>query len=211
MHAAQPPPSNSFAGVVLCGGKSRRMGESKATLPFGDELMVQRVVRLLSEVVSPIVVVAAEGQTLPELPAGTLLARDQRADRGPLEGLQAGLAALENRAEAAFATSCDVPLLQPAFVRRMLAELDASHQIAVAVEDKFAHPLAAVYRVGVLPVIRRLLAEDRLRPLFLFDEVPTRRVDVATLREVDAELHSLKNCNFPEDYREALRLAGFDA
>ncbi|MCA9165188.1 MAG: NTP transferase domain-containing protein, partial [Planctomycetales bacterium] len=74
MHAAQPPPFNSFAGVVLCGGKSRRMGESKATLPFGDELMVQRVVRLLSEVVSPIVVVAAEGQTLPELPAGTLLA-----------------------------------------------------------------------------------------------------------------------------------------
>ena len=52
----------------LCGGKSTRMGVPKATLPFGPETMLQRVVRLLGTVVSPIVVVAARGQELPELP-----------------------------------------------------------------------------------------------------------------------------------------------
>ena len=32
--------------IILCGGKSSRMGRDKATLPFGPELMLQRVVRL---------------------------------------------------------------------------------------------------------------------------------------------------------------------
>ena len=47
-------------GLVLCGGRSRRMGLDKASLPFGPETMLNRVVRKLSEVVSPIVVVAAK-------------------------------------------------------------------------------------------------------------------------------------------------------
>ena len=54
--------SLSIGGIVLCGGESRRMGRPKAWLPFGDELMLQRVVRILGEVVNPIVVVAAPGQ-----------------------------------------------------------------------------------------------------------------------------------------------------
>ena len=39
--------------IILCGGKSSRMGRDKATLPFGPELMLQRVVRLIGEVVEP--------------------------------------------------------------------------------------------------------------------------------------------------------------
>ena len=78
-------------GIVLCGGKSTRMGAPKATLPFGPETMLQRVVRLLGTVVSPIVVVAAREQVLPELPDGVIVTRDEREQQGPLEGLRAGL------------------------------------------------------------------------------------------------------------------------
>ena len=53
-------------GIILCGGQSTRMGSSKALLPFGAETMLQRVVRLLATVVSPIVVVAAAEQSLPD-------------------------------------------------------------------------------------------------------------------------------------------------
>ena len=37
--------SNVYAAIVLCGGRSSRMGTPKALLPFGPELMLQRVVR----------------------------------------------------------------------------------------------------------------------------------------------------------------------
>ena len=77
-------------GIVLCGGRSTRMGEPKATLPFGPETMLQRVVRLLSTVVAPIVAVAAREQILPELPANIIITRDEREQRGPLEGVASG-------------------------------------------------------------------------------------------------------------------------
>jgi molybdopterin-guanine dinucleotide biosynthesis protein A len=72
------------AGIVLCGGRSTRMGVPKATLPFGPETMLQRVVRLLGSVVAPIVAVAAREQKLPKLPEDVIVTRDEREQRGPL-------------------------------------------------------------------------------------------------------------------------------
>ena len=65
----------------------------------------------------------------------------------------------------AYVTSCDVPLLVPAFVRQML-DLARGYDIAVMEIDGFPHPLSAVYRRQTLPLVEELLAHDRLRPVF---------------------------------------------
>jgi molybdopterin-guanine dinucleotide biosynthesis protein A len=170
--------------------------------------MLQRVVRLLGTVVSPIVVVAAPEQTLPDLPPFITITRDEREGRGPLEGLRAGLKALPIDAEIAYVTSCDVPLLVPEFVRRMV-DLLGDYEISVMEIDGFTHPLSAVYRRRILPQVESLLAVDRLRPAFLFGAVRTRRVQPAEVSTVDPELLTLRNLNTPEDYRKALEAAGF--
>ena len=193
----------NVAGIVLCGGRSTRMGTSKADLPFGPETMLQRVVRLLGSVVTPIVAVAAHEQVLPPLPENIILTRDEREQRGPLEGLRAGLKALPDSVDAAYVTSCDVPLLVPGFVTRM-SELLGDHEIAVMEIDGFPHPLSAVYRRSILPHVEALLAADKLRPVFLFDAVRTRRVKPEEMASVDPELRTLRNLNTPEDYRVAL-------
>jgi molybdopterin-guanine dinucleotide biosynthesis protein A len=194
------------AGIVLCGGKSSRMGSSKALLPFGSETMLQRVVRLLGDVVSPIVVVAAVDQELPALPRDVILARDEREARGPLEGLRSGLKALPEDVERAYVTSCDVPLLVPNFVRQML-DLARGYDVAVMEIDGFTHPLSAVYRRATLPFVDDLLAHDRLRPVFLFEAVKTRRVRPEEMT-ADPELRTLRNLNTREDYERALVEAG---
>jgi molybdopterin-guanine dinucleotide biosynthesis protein A len=198
--------------IVLCGGKSSRMGSPKALLPFGPERMLQRVVRLVGAAVPPenIVVVAAAGQELPPLPGEVIVTHDRSPHRGPLEGLACGLAALAERVDAAYAIGCDVPLLAPAFVERMFALLE-SHDIAVPVDDRFHHPLAAVYRVSVLPHIEQLLAADRLRPVFLFDMCDTRLVPVDDLRMADPHLQSLRNINESADHLAALEAAGLES
>ncbi|HUE69597.1 MAG TPA: molybdenum cofactor guanylyltransferase [Pirellulaceae bacterium] len=201
------------AGIVLAGGTSTRMGRDKAMLPFGKELMVQRLARILGEAVSPVVVGAAADQELPPLPPGVLIARDERPGRGPLEGICAGLSKLAAERpdiEAAFVTSCDVPLLSADFVRAMIGRLGDA-EIAVPVEGDFPHPLTAVYRVSVLPHVRALLEADQLRTASLLDRVATARVDAHEFRAVDPQLWFLKNCNRPEDYDEALKLAGLSA
>ena len=179
------------------------MGVAKATLPFGVETMLERVVRLLGTVVSPIVVVAARDQSLPALPDEVRITRDEREAKGPLEGIRAGLSALPESIDAAYITSCDVPLLVPAFVERMI-ELMGDHDIAVMEVDGFPHPLSAIYRRRTLPHVEALLADDRLRPVFLFDAVRTRRVKPEEMTVVDPELRTLRNLNTPEDYRAAL-------
>ena len=199
----------SAAGIVLCGGQSKRMGSPKALLPFGAETMLQRVVRLLATVVSPIVVVAAPGQTLPSLPPGVTVTRDEQEARGPLEGLRAGLKALPAGAGIAYVTSCDVPLLVPDFVRRMI-DLASGHDIAVMEIDGFPHPLSAVYRRETLPRVEELLAADRLRPVFLFEMMRTRRVRPSEMIAADPELLTLRNLNTREDYLAALTIAGLD-
>jgi molybdenum cofactor guanylyltransferase len=183
------------------------MGAPKGTLPFGGETMLQRVVRILGTAVSPIVVVAARGQALPALPESLIITRDEREAKGPLEGIRAGLSALPPSVEAAYVTSCDVPLLVPAFVERLI-DLMGDHDIAVVETDGFAHPLSAVYRRATLPHVESLLAADRLRPVFLFDAVRTRRVAAEDMRSVDPALGTLRNLNTPEDYRAALADAG---
>ena len=198
----------SAGGIILCGGRSTRMGVPKATLPFGPETMLQRVVRLLGTVVSPIVAVAAREQSLPELPADVTITYDEREQRGPLEGLRAGLKALPDSVDAAYITSCDVPLLEPAFVTRII-ELLGDHDIAVMEIDSFPHPLSAVYRRDTLPHVERLLEKDKLRPVFLFDTVRTRRVRPEEMLSVDPQLRTLRNLNTREDYLEALSEAGY--
>jgi molybdopterin-guanine dinucleotide biosynthesis protein A len=191
-------------GVVLCGGRSSRMGRPKAWLPFGGELMLPRVVRLLSEAVDPLVVVAAPGQDAPPLPPGVAVVRDEIEGRGPLQGLAAGLAALRGRADAAYVSSCDVPFLRPAFVLRLI-ELMGDAAACVPLADDRPHPLAAVYRQEASDAAAWLLAHERLRVADLFAAVPTRFVRAEEFAGADPDLQTLRNLNTPDDYEAALQ------
>src|SRR4029077_7358675 len=157
-------------------------------------------------IVSPIVAVAARDQVLPALPPDLIATHDEREGRGPLEALRAGLKALPEDVDAAYVTSCDVPLLVPAFVRQML-DLARGYDIAVMEIDGFTHPLSAVYRRATLPQVESLLAGDRLRPVFLFEAVRTRRGAPAEMT-ADPDLKTLRNLNTPDDYDRALADAG---
>jgi molybdopterin-guanine dinucleotide biosynthesis protein A len=181
------------------------MGRDKASLPFGDERMLDRVVRVVSDVVGEVLLVARAGQAIA---ARAKVVRDSLGSdgMGPLAGLVAGLEAME--AERAFLTSCDVPLLRPAYVERLL-ELSQGHALAVPVLGGRHMMTSAVYSRAVLPAARELLAARRLRPYYLLETFDARIVTPDEIGSADPELASLHDCNTPEAYEEALRLAGF--
>lgn len=198
---------DTIGAVVLCGGKSQRMGRAKHTLPFGDECLLQRVVRILQPIAAPIAVVAAEGQSVPVLPDGVVVVRDERPDLGPLSGLATGLSALRERCDAVYASSCDVPFLQTQFATGLHSRLNG-HDLAIVRGEKYAHPLAAVYRTDLADKLNELLNANRLRPIFLLEECDAVVVSEEQMRQFDPELQTLRNVNTPEQYAEALSLAG---
>lgn len=197
-------------GVVLCGGHSSRMGQPKLSLPFGNEVLLQRVCRVLAEVVQPIVVVAASGQELPALPESMRVVQDEFDSLGPLAGIATGLAALQGECQAAFVTSCDVPLLKPEFVKAILDRL-GDYDAAVPNDGNYDHVLAAAYRPKLASTARELLESGQRRPLRLIEAVRSIRIPIDDLRIVDPKLDSLRNANTPEEYRQILHLAGLSA
>ena len=99
---------------------------------------------------------------------------------------------------------CRVPFLKATYVRRML-ELSRGHPVAVPLLDGYHMSTSAVYARDVLPIARRLLREERLRPLFLIREVDALIVSETALREMDPDLAGFRNCNTREAYEQALR------
>jgi molybdopterin-guanine dinucleotide biosynthesis protein A len=172
------------------------MGAPKASLEWHGSTLLRRVGGILARATGgPVVVVRAAGQTLPAIPPAWIVVEDARPDRGPLEALAVGLAAV---ADVAFVASTDIPLLHPAFVAAVLAGLRPQDEICVPVSGGRPHPLAAAYRPSVAAVAAELLAADELRLGALLERCATRRLDAAD--------SSLVNVNVPADYAAARAL-----
>ncbi|MEM7263825.1 MAG: NTP transferase domain-containing protein [Planctomycetota bacterium] len=188
--------------MVLCGGRSRRMGRAKALLPWRGRTLVEHVVATLREVTDEIVVVtsAEDDATELKLPPtlqdfGVRVVRDRAPGLGPLAGIREGLEAID--APLAYATSTDAPFLTVNFVEAVLA----AGRTAAPVNGEFVEPLAAAYERRLASEATRLLDAERRRPLFLLeagDYLPLRRDDLPGDR-------SLENLNDSVSYLSALR------
>lgn len=196
--------------IILAGGKSSRMGSPKATLDWHGSTLLRRVTGLAQRSVDgPVVVVRATGQELPGLHPAIEVVSDAREGRGPLQGLAAGLAGIGDRAEVAFVSSTDVPLLHPAFIRRVIDAFSAEVDVVLPEIHGFRQPLSAAYRTALLPEVEDLIAADKLKPAFLFERCSVLRLDdVAMLGDpalaaADPGLNSVRNLNEPSDYEDA--------
>lgn len=205
-------PDQPAAGVVLAGGRSSRMGTSKAALEWHGSTLLYRTTALLARTVDgPVVVVAAPGQDLPALPAGVEVVADPVEGRGPLQGIAVGLSAVAGRATRAFVCSTDMPFLHPAFVRCVLGRLAGPDDADVALPFArgFRQPLAAGYRTALATLTAELVANGMLKPGLLFDRCTVGRLDDARLladpgvARFDPDLDSVVNVNEPADYAVA--------
>ena len=186
------------------------MGTPKAALEWHGSTLLRRAVGLVARAVDgPVVVVRAAGQDLPPLPAAVELVEDARADRGPLQGIAAGLAQIGERASVVYVSGVDAPLLHPAFVRCVIGSLGEDDEIALPHAHGFAQPLAAAYRTSVARRLNELIAQDRLatRALPAISRVrelrPRALLADPALATLDPRLDSLLNLNAPQDYDTA--------
>jgi molybdopterin-guanine dinucleotide biosynthesis protein A len=201
------------SGVVLAGGRSSRMGRSKADLAWHGSTLLHRTTALLARTVGgPVLVVAAPDQDLPELPPRVEAVADPVEGLGPMRGLATGLAALDGRASIAFVCSTDLPFLHPALIRAVLRGFAADPDVDVVlpVARGYRQPLAAGYRTALAGLVEKLLGEGDLRPGMLFKHCRVAQLDDAALLDdpdlarLDPDLDSLLNVNEPDDYAAAL-------
>jgi molybdopterin-guanine dinucleotide biosynthesis protein A len=195
-------------GLVLCGGRARRMGSDKAWLPFGAEYLLQRVVRVVKEIAGPVVVAARQDQVLPLLSPGVALVRDEYENVGPLAGLSAGLAALEGSCDTAIVVACDHPLITAGFLRSLVRSLRRDDSAIVPVDADRHYPLLAAYRVSVRRYVDANIEAGRYRVIEFLNDCGATRIDTADLCDDVTDQGVFMNINEPEGYEQALTVLG---
>ncbi|MCF8610980.1 molybdenum cofactor guanylyltransferase [Gordonia sp. HY285] len=192
---------NTVAGIILAGGRSRRMGQDKAALDFEGATMLTRIAATVSQRCAPVLVAAPEtSQAYRELSKESDLewVTDEKEGSGPLGGLVAALrAAAEVGADAAFVCATDMPLIEVGLIDELVAGLTDSTDAVIARDAQRDHPMAGVYRTSAVGALEALVDAGELRMGAAIDAIHTRRVTVTDenwLTNVDApeDLHRLR-------------------
>lgn len=193
-----------LAGIVLAGGRSRRMGRDKASLEWEGRPMLDVIAESIGQRCSPVLVAAsASSQAFAELAPDSELTwvTDEQVGTGPLGGIVAALTAAKDAgAAAAFVCATDLPLVSADLIDELLRALTGSPDVVIAHEGGRDHPLSGIYRVRALPVLEELVAQGELLMTNALDAVVTHRVGVSDPRW-------LTNVDAPEDLHRLRELA----
>jgi molybdopterin-guanine dinucleotide biosynthesis protein MobB len=182
-------------GVVLAGGEARRMGRDKRLLRLAGVSLLERNLRFLQDLF-PTVALSVRDQTqVPSpLPDGVEIVHDA-VSGSPLAGLASILARYRR---PIFALAADVAFADRAAAERVV-EAFAGVDVALPIVGDHLEPLHAVYGVGCLPHIERLLARGAHSILDLLPEVRVAEVPFSVTTP-------FFNVNTPEDWERARRL-----
>lgn len=141
-------------GVALSGGRSSRFGSDKAVARIGDRTMLEIALANLSEVCDKVAV--SVGDRSRDC-SPYIAIPDLRSDCGPIAGIEAAME--QSEADRLLFTTCDMPLISPRILRKLIDEYDRS---------KGAEATAYITPAGELKVFPLLIAKSVLPRLSLF-------------------------------------------
>ena len=207
VYRAESVGKDAVSGIILAGGRSRRLGRDKAVEPFEGQPLIRRVIERIQPLTAEIVVVvadAARGEALP-LQDDERVAMDLFPGGGSLGGIFSGLAAADS--QWGLVVACDMPFLNRQLFEHML-ELREGWDAVVPMPGDFPEPTHALYSRDCLPHIEAKLKANDLKISGFFDDVRVRYLNEDDVRRFDPELHSFFNVNSPEDLARAVALSG---
>ena len=136
----------TITGIVLAGGKSRRMSTDKALLLFKGKPFLSHVIEALMPMADEILIVSDNKK---HEKFNFKRVSDTMIDAGPLSGLHAGLK--HSNTELNIILSCDVPLIQTSVLEIILANNTDENDVIQIEEEGKSHPLIALYKKRATP------------------------------------------------------------
>jgi molybdopterin-guanine dinucleotide biosynthesis protein A len=190
-------------GVLLAGGKSRRMGEDKRYLVVGEQTLLERGLVVLRSIFQEVLVVIA--QDSPPLDVAARVVRDLVPDCGSLGGLYTGLT--QATAPCIFVIACDMPFLDQAVIAQFTSRR-ATADIVMAKLAARLHPMHALYGKRCLPALEQMIRARQLKiqEMVSHASLRVRYVTEADLLTLDPSGRSFQIVNTPADLEVARSL-----
>ena len=183
------------AGFVLVGGRSTRMGQDKALLPWRHGTLVET---LAQQVLHAAGNVALVGNKDAYSAAHLDFLFDLRPGLGPLSGIEAALES--GRGELNLIVACDLALVETEWLSALLEAAKASQARCIIAQDRDgqAHPLCGVYHSNCLPVVKNALDQRRLKLMEVVEELAAERFQISA---------PIWNVNTPEEWQRCREIA----
>ncbi len=191
------------SGVLLAGGKSKRMLTEKGLIPLKGKPLILWVMDELSKVVDEILVSVSSSpstELLNLLGPSVIIIKDERPEMGPIEGLYSAF--LQARGEYVAVAPCDSP-----FIKREIYDflfLKAKQKDgAVPVEGTYYEPLHAVYcRKPFLNSLARVISEGKSKPIDAYRYLKLDYINKSEIMALDPALMSFTNINTNYDMKQ---------
>ena len=195
--------AEGVTGLILAGGQSRRMGQDKAFLPWGDATLLQHVIDTLRPITDELIVAVNDLGPFRHL-EGVHVVADLLPGAHALGGLYTGLRAASN--DRCFVCGCDAPFLNPTLIQYLIEQAEG-YDLVVPRTAQGLHPLHAVYAKSALPAMEAQLRQGRWDLQALVAKLHARIIEPKEWRRLDHGGLSFFNLNTPADYTTARQLA----
>ena len=189
--------ANPLHGLVLAGGKSRRMGRDKAGLSRGGQSQLAYVVSVLEPLVDRVFVSTREDQQDEKERSRFDQIVDRYEDMGPVAGI---LTAMDEYPDVDWlVVACDLPNIDASTVSYLLRHRSPDRPFSAyrSSQDGLPEPLCAVYASGSADIVRGFVADGIHCPRKILI-----RSDTQLLEQPDP--NSLHNVNTPEDLQDSV-------
>jgi molybdopterin-guanine dinucleotide biosynthesis protein A len=192
-----------LTGVILAGGRSRRLGQDKALLELAGIPLLVRVMERLQSMCDDIII-AGQLETRMLLP-GARIVGDLLAGSGALGGIHSGLSA--SRTPYSLVVACDMPFLSTSLLRYMIRQIgvhdDGAPDVVIPRINGYTEPLHALYSCRCLKPIEEYIEQGGGRIVSFFSRVRVRYVEAVEVDRFDPEHRSFFNINTPDDWLRA--------
>ena len=190
-------------GVLLAGGKSRRMGEDKRHLVVGEQTLLERGLAVLQSIFCEVLVVIA--QDSPPLKVAARVVRDLVPDCGSLGGLYTGLT--QATAPYIFVVACDMPFLNQTVITQFTSRRGTADIVMARLADRL-HPMHALYGKRCVPALEEMIRarQFKIQEVVSHSFLRVHYVTEADLLTIDPSGHSFYNVNTMADLEAARSL-----
>jgi molybdopterin-guanine dinucleotide biosynthesis protein A len=184
-------------GLVLAGGKSRRMGRDKALLDHNGQSQLAYVAGVMAACVEKVFVSTRPDQIDDEERAQFEQIVDRYEDLGPVAGI---LSALEERPEVDWlVAACDLPNINEQTIRFLLEHRVGEQPFTAFVSsyDGLPEPLCAIYHMGCEAIVRQFVDDGVNCPRKILIRSETRLLE-------QPHPEALDNVNTPDDLQNSV-------
>ncbi len=188
-----------LTGIVLAGGRSRRIGTSKALIPWENGKLIEHMVGFMERLFPvSLVMVKDPGEFLFLESPGVRVLRDLTRETHPLGGIYSGLHYSDT--PYAFVCACDMPYIQPELVEVLWTSCEG-YEATVPVWDDRPQPLCGIYSRDCLDAIKAMIDRKQYAIQELLRSVRTNLIREDEVKRVDPEGLSFLDIDTLEDYR----------